>query len=127
MPRFNMPLELGLFLGATRHSPKPCIIFEVEQYSYHRYISDLAGQDIHHHDNNVDRLVGELANWLRTQSKDETVPGGEHVAREAQAFAAQLPVMCGRRMIAVGELTFGDLNDMVIRYIAETNRASLPV
>ena len=54
LPRFNMPLELGLFLGAkkyggARHREKSCIIFDREPYRFQRYISDIAGQDIHAH------------------------------------------------------------------------------
>ncbi|HYU25729.1 MAG TPA: hypothetical protein VEO74_11030 [Thermoanaerobaculia bacterium] len=51
LPRFNMPLELGLFLGAKRFgSPKQrsktCLILDVERYRYQKFISDIAGQDI---------------------------------------------------------------------------------
>ena len=48
-PRFNMPLELGLFLGAKRYgdkrqAAKSCLILATEQYQYQAYISDIAGQ-----------------------------------------------------------------------------------
>src|SRR5207244_972943 len=49
LPRFNMPLELGLFLGAKRfgtgkHKAKTCLILDVERYRYQKFISDIAGQ-----------------------------------------------------------------------------------
>ena len=52
LPRFNMPLELGVFLGAKcfggkGQKSKRCIILDKEKYRYQRYISDIAGQDIH--------------------------------------------------------------------------------
>ena len=54
LPRFNMPLELGLFLGAKRYGnneqkAKRVLILDVEQHRYQRFISDLAGMDIHGH------------------------------------------------------------------------------
>lgn len=54
LPRFNMPLELGLFLGAKRFGNKAqklkrVLILDVEQHRYQRFISDLAGMDIHGH------------------------------------------------------------------------------
>lgn len=54
LPRFNMPLELGLFLGAKQYGneaqqDKRVLILDVEQYRYQRFISDLAGMDIHEH------------------------------------------------------------------------------
>lgn len=47
LPRFNMPLELGVFLGAARfgsggQKEKGCLILDREQYRYQKYISDIA-------------------------------------------------------------------------------------
>src|SRR5829696_1359187 len=49
LPRFNMPLELGVFLGARRYGgreqkAKRCIVFDREPWRYQRFMSDLAGQ-----------------------------------------------------------------------------------
>src|SRR4051794_5309929 len=49
LPRFNMPFELGLFLGAKRFGRakqkfKTCLILDVEPYRYQKFISDIAGQ-----------------------------------------------------------------------------------
>jgi hypothetical protein len=55
LPRFNMPLELGLFLGAKRYGAqrrKAVLVLDTEQYRYQRFISDLSGQDIHAHGGN---------------------------------------------------------------------------
>jgi hypothetical protein len=75
LPRFNMPLELGVFLGAKRFGTggqkgKACIVFDREPYRFQRFISDIAGQDIRTHGGDVPTLIRELAAWLRTQ------PGG---------------------------------------------------
>lgn len=122
LPRFNMPLELGLFLGAKRYGgreqkAKRCIVFDRERYRYQRYISDIAGQDIHSHDGSEQHLIEELAAWLRDQSEDRTVPGGRAIAAEFAAFEADLPVICAARGLALDELTFGDFNAIIVEYL----------
>ena len=54
LPRFNMPFELGLFvggkrLGDARQKKKSCLILDTEPYRYQKFISDLAGMDIEAH------------------------------------------------------------------------------
>jgi hypothetical protein len=49
LPRFNMPFELGIFLGARRfggrnQSRKRCLVLEAEKYRYQKFLSDIAGQ-----------------------------------------------------------------------------------
>lgn len=123
LPRFNMPLELGLFLGARRfgglgHRAKSCIIFDREPYRYQRYISDLAGQDIHSHDGEHRALIVALAAWLRVQSKRRGVPGGGAIAIEFDAFVDQLPRICEEQQLEPAEMTFRDYNEIVAEYLA---------
>jgi hypothetical protein len=59
LPRFNMPLELGLFLGAKTfgsgdHKRKVAIILDTERFRYQKFISDIAGQDIRAHGGETD-------------------------------------------------------------------------
>jgi hypothetical protein len=81
LPRFNMPLELGLFLGAKRYggpmqSRKRCLVLDREPYRYQRFISDLAGQDIRAHGGDIEAAIRETATWLRIQSRLQSIPGG---------------------------------------------------
>ena len=51
LPRFNMPFELGLFLGCRRYGSardrrKQVLVLDSERYRYQRFLSDIAGQDI---------------------------------------------------------------------------------
>ncbi|MEA2337939.1 MAG: hypothetical protein QOE82_1946 [Thermoanaerobaculia bacterium] len=51
LPRFNMPLELGLFIGAKRfgraeQKTKTCLILDIERYRYQKFISDIAGRTL---------------------------------------------------------------------------------
>ncbi len=54
LPRFNMPLELGIALGcmkfgAGRQRGKTALILDRRRYRYHKFLSDIAGQDISEH------------------------------------------------------------------------------
>lgn len=119
LPRFNMPLELGLFLGARRYGgraqrAKVRIIFDRERFRFQRYISDIAGQDIHAHRGDVPTLIQELATWLRGQPGGAAVPGGREIAAQYVAFQDILPLICEARGMDVAEPTFDDFNRIVV-------------
>jgi hypothetical protein len=125
LPRFNMPLELGVFLGAKRFGAKAqkskrCIILDTEKYRYQSYISDIAGQDIHAHRGKIAALIEELAGWLRRESTDPKVPGGRRIAAEYALFKKRIPGICSARGLEPAELTFGDYANMVGQYLAAT-------
>jgi hypothetical protein len=127
LPRFNMPLELGLFLGAKRfgnHAQKlkRCIVLDKDRYRFQKYISDISGQDIHSHEGALKKLIEELASWLRAQSRDPKVPGGRKIAEEFETFRREIPKICQSRKIEPDELTFGDYTEMVVEYIAVSLR-----
>jgi hypothetical protein len=70
LPRFNMPLELGIFLGAkkyggARHARKSCLILDREPFRYQIFCSDIAGQDIRAHQNDVGEAIAAVRDWLR--------------------------------------------------------------
>ena len=74
LPRFNMPLELGMFLGARRfggkrHGEKSCLIMDTERFRYQAFISDISGQDIKAHQNEPKHAVGLVRGWLRPPPK----------------------------------------------------------
>jgi hypothetical protein len=81
--RFNMPLELGIVLGAKvfgsgRQREKRALILDTSRYRYQRFCSDIAGQDIRAHGNTVKGIISCVRSWLRagpdTQDGICTVP-----------------------------------------------------
>jgi hypothetical protein len=125
LPRFNMPLELGLFLAAKKFGSgaqkrKLCIIFDKSKYRYQQFMSDIAGQDIHAHNGTVKQLVMELAAWLRTELHDSKIPGGSAIAREFTKFQRQLPKLCRAIKLRPGELTFVDYRRLTIEWIVSS-------
>lgn len=79
LPRFNMPLALGLFLGCRRfgddiHRRKKCMILDVDRYRYRYFISDISGQDIHAHDGQPGRLSSKFETGLQRRRPDVACP-----------------------------------------------------
>jgi hypothetical protein len=123
LPRFNMPLELGLWLGAHHlgrpdQAGKQCIVFDREQYRYLRFISDIGGQDIHSHDGEIPKLIAELAAWLRHLPGGLHAGGGQAILREYHEFNVLLPILSQQKDMTPDELLFADFNLMVTEYVA---------
>ena len=130
LPRFNMPLELGLFLGAKKLGPpnqrsKKVLIFDRAPHRYQKFISDIAGQDIHSHGRRVRNLILEIVNWLRHENRKATIPGGAAVADQYKRFKRHLPNIAAEKQLKLTEITFRDLNAIAAEWIlADTGRKS---
>lgn len=119
LPRFNMPFELGLFLGAAklggaRHQKKSALILDVEPYRYQKYLSDIAGQDIRAHGNDPDAVIGHVRNWLNTHSlSNQVLPGKAALVKQYRRFQKQLPVMLKELQIKEAEISFVDWSRLI--------------
>lgn len=118
LPRFNMPLELGLFLGAKRfgngrHKKKSALILERDQFRYQKYCSDIAGQDIRAHNNRIDDAVSVTRNWLQANRDKSAMPPAKRLVARYLQFRADLPSMCKSAGGTVAALTFIDYRTMV--------------
>lgn len=126
LPRFNMPLELGIDLGCKAYSPgrsdKSLLIFDSEQYRFQKFVSDLGGQDIHQHGNSPRIAVMRVRNWLRTESGTTTIPGGTAIFRRYEAFRADLPEICSELKLDVEDLTFADFSYTIAKWLDRTAR-----
>ncbi len=80
LSRFNMPLELGIFLGAKRFggrsSQKRCLIIDRAPYRYKRFISDIGGQDIKAHNKRPATAIRHVRDWLQSAPGKTAIPGG---------------------------------------------------
>jgi hypothetical protein len=99
LPRFNMPLELGLFLGAQNYGlaeqkKKCCLILDRVPHRFERFISDIKGQDIYSHERRPDGAIREVRNWLRTESNSAVIPGHEIMCERFKRFTKQRPAIC---------------------------------
>jgi len=113
LPRFNMPLELGIALGcmkfgAGRQREKTALILDRRRYRYHKFISDIAGQDISEHDNSPTRASEVVRNWLRTESGLRDIPGAEYITARYRRFKRNLPAVAAVAHLNARRLTYVD-------------------
>ncbi len=111
LPRFNMPLELGTFLGARRFGDKDqrskkFLILDKEQYRYQQFISDLAGYDIRSHNNDAEKVSATVRNWLVVASRRKLIPDRMVIWKHYIEFQRRLPSYCLERRLQPGNLIF---------------------
>jgi len=126
LPRFNMPLELGLFFGCKRFGPpnqsrKRTLVLDGDQYRYRSFISDISCQDIRTHNGDAERAIREVRDWLRLSSKRTTLPGGTEIIDHYHRFRNDLPDICAVLALEPNRLTFLDLSKTIIDWL-RTNR-----
>ena len=119
LPRFNMPLELGLFLGARRYGSqrdKRCLVLDKEPYRFRLFISDISGQDVHSHENQVETLIGRVRDFLRTVSPGP-LPGGARIHHDFIEFEAEKGSICTALDLVPADVTFTDFVYIVAYYL----------
>ena len=111
LPRFNMPLELGLFLGAKRFGTgrqrlKKCLILDREPYRYQKFCSDIAGHDLRSHADSHRSAIAEVRDWLQNVRRSDhrpstrgsidqvIIPGGRLIVDRFERFRIDLPRLC---------------------------------
>jgi hypothetical protein len=125
LPRFNMPLELGLFLGAKRFGDKEqhkknALILESQPYRNQQFISDIAGQDIRCHKDDHNLIIFHVRDWLSTASK-RILPGGKDISLRYGQFSTELPALCAAARTSLDELTFNDFGIFVSTWLTADN------
>lgn len=122
LPRFNMPLELGVCIGAITFGSKKqktnkYLILEKDRYRFQQFISDLSGQDIQNHNNNYKDAIKAVRNWLIALT-NEAVPSASIIVKEYDDFLGELPLLCEESQWIVEELTFVEFSTLVISWLA---------
>ncbi len=122
LPRFNMPLELGLCLGAIKFGSKrqtqnQFLIIESKRFRFQQFISDLSGQDIRAHENKIEDAIKVVRNWLSSKT-EETIPSGKHIFEEYNDFSNALPSLCSEIKWDFENLTFKEYTSLVTNWLS---------
>lgn len=124
LPRFNMPLELGIFLGAKyfgrgKQRDKLCLIMDRDKYRYRKFCSDISGQDITAHNGNVEGAIKITRDWLQTalQKSNIIIPSGSAIYDRYLIFKNDLPDMCEELNLNEHELIFWDFINLVYAWL----------
>lgn len=123
VPRFNMPFELGLFLGAARFGEgwvgrKACTILDAEEFRYQRALSDIAGQDIRTHQCDPETASAQVRDWLSHYApKGRPILGAANIWALYQDFEADLPDLARAAGLVSAHLTFNERRYLATQWL----------
>jgi hypothetical protein len=132
LPRFNMPYELGLFIGCTvfgagRRRQKRALVLDRESYRYDQFLSDIAGQDIQSHKNDPEELIRKVRNWLANNSRKMRIAGADLILKNYQTFCGDLPEICKNLRLTLTDMeNYRDFHNCVIEWIDANERPFRP-
>ena len=124
LPRFNMPLELGIDLGCKRfgkphEQEKVILVMDIELHRYQKFISDISGQDVYAHGGTQKRIINEVREWLRPELDPTKViiPSGAEILTRFRQFKRYLPSICHEFHWDPSQLRFVDYAFAVAHWI----------
>lgn len=125
LARFNMPLELGIFIGAHHFAPvrhynhnKKFIVMDSEPFRYQKFISDINGQDIKAHGLKEERVIQHVRDFLATSSRTR-LSGADYLTEQFSLFKNRLPDICHKLKWTVERLTFIDYVNCIEVWLQE--------
>lgn len=123
LPRFNMPLELGVFLGAKKFGDdaqrqKRCLVLDLERYRYQQFISDLSGMDIREHGGDIDAAIACVRNWLANVSR-RRLPGAKLIQAAYADFLGKKPAIAAGLGFDLDSIPHVDYEAMVTTWLLE--------
>ncbi len=130
LPRFNMPLELGMFLGAKRfgdsvQKKKKCLIIDTDPHRFSKFISDLAGMDIESHGGDARQIVSCTRDWLVTVSPRRSIPPTVSILDSFDRFTSELPAFAAAAGLVADKLIYPDFVRLCVVWLkAESKRGA---
>lgn len=129
LPRFNMPLELGIFLGAKEfgtkaHKNKRAIILDVEAHRYQKFVSDLAGMDIHEHGGDPMKALRETRDWLANVSRRDLL-SANRIQRVYEKFLASLPAIAAQLDFDPDDIPYVDYERIAAKWLVTATQSDV--
>ncbi|MDA9656035.1 MAG: hypothetical protein GWO78_04880 [Dehalococcoidales bacterium] len=123
LPRFNMPFELGLFLGCNKYSEarnqklKKCMILDVNRHRFKISLSDIGGIDGYGHENNHEKIIKSVRDWLHTTSRKNSIPSTLIIKQKYKIFLKELPEVCNDLQWDFNDLNYNEFLTIVEEWI----------
>ena len=108
--------------GSRTRRKKVCLIIDREPYRYQAFVSDIGGQDVRAHSDDVGEALRVVRDWLATCLKEERLPGGEVIFRRYELFRSELPSLCVTAKLDVGRLIYSDYVNFVVEWLRNNPR-----
>lgn len=123
LPRFNMPFEFGVFMGAKRfggrkQKEKSCLIFDTDRYRYMEFISDISGQDIKAHDNDPTQVIRKIRNWLNTYPILRPLAGATAIIEKYQRYRLDWPNILPTLNLDEDDVQYSDRTQIIEEWIS---------
>lgn len=128
--RMNMPLELGLYIGCRQYNPdkkhrdKKYLVFEGNDYSLKKSLSDLSGQDVKSHNNDVLAIIQGVRDWLNDKIQKRrgslVFPHAPYLKTQFDTFKENLPALCSKLNWSENTLTHADYLYLASPWITAT-------
>ena len=124
LPRFNMPIELGIALGMKHLGRKALrghkmLVLDSERYRYRISASDLAGLDISAHGGKPSRAIGAVRSFLASDCSDH-LPTEDTLETAYAGFRSELPKMAAAARQSVTKLSYTDRLRHLSAFLAKT-------
>ena len=116
LPRFNMPFECGLALGAIRYGSqrdRDFLLMTAEPFQDKRTLSDVAGQDSKAHGGDAKTAVSAVRAFLSAKTQPgERTRGADAIWTRFGAFTGSLPQIAQKLQLTGAEIqSFDYLRD----------------
>lgn len=102
--RLNMPLELGIYIGCRQYNPdnkhrdKKYLVFEGNAFNLKKSLSDLSGQDVKTHEDDILTIMQGVRDWLDDKCSKRKgsliLPHGPALKEHFDNFTSSLPDLC---------------------------------
>lgn len=133
LPRFNMPFELGLVIGARRfgkgrHRTKRNLILIETRFEMPKFLSDLAGNDAVPHENRRSRLITAVRGFLKLYPDGAMLPGATAIERNFERFHNDLPGLAAEANCTEDEVRpfahYPEYLELVTRFLGKAQAAA---
>ncbi|MGA0557384.1 hypothetical protein ACO2Q8_12075 [Larkinella sp. VNQ87] len=130
LPRNNMPLELGVFIGCrqfgtTYDYEKEYIVLDSVPHRYKQHITDLGGEDPSIHFNEPKEAIRCIRDWLVHRApayERHLIPSASIMYDQLKVFYRVAPKLCQDRGWIFEELLFPEYVDLVINWLTYSRK-----
>ena len=125
MPRNNMPLELGVFIGCQRFGStfdyeKEYLILDSDAHRYNQHTSDVKADDAEYHHNKPEEIIERVRNWLANRPFRNhlyRIPGADWLIERYQRFENEAPALCANLFLTFNKLEFDEFCTIAIEWL----------
>lgn len=110
-------------MGGPSQRRKLVLIFDTEPYRFQKFISDLAGMDIHAHGGDVEVAISKTRDWLVNVWRNQ-LPGVKKLIRWYQEFLAELPSLANDLDLDAEAASYVDFEKMVFAWLVNVRQAA---